>query len=615
MKSKIILALILIVVVAIQSLRIKNIESFFQLNQKYSFQLEEPLDGNLNILKKDKILVLYQENENSSQKILEGIKESFDFSRVDYDLYPINTEKVIDIKEYSRVIITAENYHGFRKENFQSIKSEVFNGMPLFILQRSFQSPFNSLAGIKQVNEFKNTKGLVLEKEIFPGLKDLKLPEDMIESSGIDFQLEENLDIIAHSLEGVPLIWKKEHGKGKIIYTNATFFQGKIVRGLMKQLFAYYSPVTFYPILNSKVVHIDDYPAPIPEGKHPLITAEYGMKIKDFYNDIWWEDMKALAAREKLKYSTFAIIKYNAEVEKLGEITIPKRTMEELSRRGREVKMTGGEIGLHGYNHNSLGVLGEINFGDYGYTPWENIRGIKEGIEAAKDTMKKIYGEKLEIYSYVAPSNLLGKSGKAALVESLPSLKVFSGVFYGAPEQELGFFVQEIGRDKDYPQIYSIPRFSSGFVKDDGIMWQIFNGIAGYGYLSHFIHPDDLLDAERGKNKSWGKLKIEFGDIFSQVNKKFPMLQPSVQSELTREYMVLEKLDVDYGIEEGKLFINTKNFTEKFYAQLRLRGRKISRIEGGEIYPVESKDRETNLYIVKIDKPSAIINLEEINEK
>ncbi|MGL5578696.1 MAG: DUF2194 domain-containing protein, partial [Fusobacteriaceae bacterium] len=131
----------------------------------------------------------------------------------------------------------------------------------------------------------------------------------------------------------------------------------------------------------------------------------------------------------------------------------------------------------------------------------------------------------------------------------------------------------------------------------------------------HFIHPDDLLDPERGKNKSWGKLKIEFGDIFSQVNKKFPMLQPSIQSELTREYMVLEKLDVDYGIEEGKLLINTRNFTEKFYAQLRLRGKKISRIEGGEIYPVESKDRETNLYIVKIDKPSVIINLEERNEK
>ncbi|MGL4969004.1 MAG: DUF2194 domain-containing protein, partial [Fusobacteriaceae bacterium] len=248
MKSKIILALILLVVLAIQSLRIRNIESYFQLNQKYSFQLGEPRDGNLNIPKKDKILVLYQDNENSSKKILEGIKESFDFSRVDYDFYPINTEKMIDVKEYSRVIITAENYHGFRKENFQSIKSEIFNGMSLFILQRSFQSPFNSLAGIKATKEFKETKGLILEKEVFPGLKDLNLPGELIESSGIDFQLEENLDIVARSLEGVPLIWKKDHGEGKIIYTNATFFQGKIVRGLMKQLIAYYSPVTFYPI-------------------------------------------------------------------------------------------------------------------------------------------------------------------------------------------------------------------------------------------------------------------------------------------------------------------------------------------------------------------------------
>ena len=45
-------------------------------------------------------------------------------------------------------------------------------------------------------------------------------------------------------------MWIRKYGEGKVFFSNTTLFQGKIFRGVMKQLIAYVEDVTFFPILN-----------------------------------------------------------------------------------------------------------------------------------------------------------------------------------------------------------------------------------------------------------------------------------------------------------------------------------------------------------------------------
>ncbi len=609
MKSKYILTLVLISVLFFQELRIKNIEDLFNLNQEYSFALPKPISGDLKIENPKRYLILYGESSEGAIEIKNAIEEVFNFSRVKYDSLPISVETTLDFSKYSLIILTSENYKGLLKTNYLGIKTRVENGGNLFIAQRSYKSPFNNIAGIEKIGNFIETKSFNFKKDIFPGMKKLK-PENIIfGSSGLNFKLKNDIDVIASTDDNIPLMWFENYGKGKVFYNNSTLFQGKIFRGVMKQVISYMEDVSFYPILNSKVLHLDDFPSPIPLLENEIIRREYGMNTGEFFNLIWWQDMMGIVNREKLKMTGFIIIDYNDKTLKNNIIRANKRTFNDLSKRGRELKSVGGELGIHGYNHYSLGLENEIDFKDYGYTPWENIDAMETGLRVIQEEIKSLYGEDFDIYSYVPPSNLLPISGKKALVSVFDHLKVFCGIFYG--EEELGLLLQEVGRDPDFPNIYALPRMSSGFFYTDTVMWQIYNAIGAYGYLSHFVHPDDIMDKKRGDGKSWEELKTEFEKIFSTVNSNYSVLKPQIQSEMTYDYSVIEKLDIDYEMKNNIVYINIKNYEGKFDSHFRVKGKKIQKIIGGT-FKLISRTESDSFYIITAQGPELKIITEDL---
>ncbi|MGL5188442.1 MAG: DUF2194 domain-containing protein [Cetobacterium sp.] len=609
MKSKYILGLVLITVFFFQELRIKNLEDLFNLKQIYNFNLPDPISGNLKIEKPEKYLILYGDGSEGSQDIKNGLEEIFNFSKVKYDSISISTDEVLDFSEYSLIILAVENYSGLLKENFLGIKNKIEKGGNLFITQRSYRSPFNQMAGIEKIGEFIETKSFNLKKDIFPGLKELKPGSIIFGSSGLKMDLKKDIDVIATTDTNEPLMWIRKYGEGKIFFSNTTLFQGKIFRGIMKQLIAYVEDVTFFPILNSKILQIDDFPSPIPVVQNEIIKKEYGMDTSEFFNLIWWQDMMGIAERQRLKMTGFIIIEYNDLTIKDKIVKVGKKTFDDLSKRGRELKSVGGELGLHGYNHYSLGLKKEIDYEDYGYTPWESIDAMKKGLTVAKDEIKNIYGENFNIYSYVAPSNLLPVSGKKAIVETFTKLKAFCGIFYG--EHEPGLLLQEVGRDPDFKDIYSLPRMSSGFFYTDTIIWQIYNAIGAYGYLSHFIHPDDIMDKERGNGKSWEELKAEFEKIFSTVNSNYPVLKSQIQSEMTYDYSIIENIEVEYERKDNMVLVNIKNYRGKFDSHFKVKNKKIVKILGGDFKFISTSENES-FYIVTVKEPEVKIILEDL---
>lgn len=609
MKFKIMLSFILISVIIFFLLRKKGLDEYNTLKQNYNFTLPRSKDGNLKIENPKKYIIFYSGELNGQEDIVKGLEESFKFSKVNYDMDSIATEKKWNLNKYGVVIIVAENYKGIRKNLFLEIKKYVENGGKLLITGRSYRSPFNKMAGIESMGEFIETKTFNFKKDIFPGFRELKPDTIIFGSSGIDFKLSSDVEIIAETNEGKALMWRRKVGKGEVFYNNNTLFQGKIFRGIMKQLVSWLDDVSFYPIVNAKVLHIDDFPSPIPAMKNKIIKEEYGMDTSGFFNVIWWKDMQGIAARQRLKFTGLVIADYNDATTKNKLIKLNKRTLEELSKRGRELKAAGGEIGLHGYNHYSLALKNEIIFSHYGYTPWGSIKEMEMGLDIAKEAIEEVFGKYVNIYSYVAPSNLLPKSGKEALINALPYINSICGIFYG--EYEPGLLLQEVGRDPDFPQLYSLPRFSSGFFYNDVISWQILNGIAGYGYLSHFIHPDDIMDTERGNGKNWEYLSKGLEKIFSKINEFYPLLKPEIQSEMTYEYMKIEGIKVAYELVKNKVFINIEDFRGEFDAHFRLKGKKIKRIKGAEFSLLQKTDEDI-LYILTVKEPEVEIIVEDL---
>ncbi len=605
MKFKYFMLITFITVLGLQYFRVKELHTHFTLKQEKDFFIPEGTKGDLNIEKPQKHLLLYSEDGVGTREILYNLDKIFEFTKAKRDIHDISSYNG-KVEGYSSIIIVAEDFTGMSKRVFLDIKKFIQSGGSLIVLERSFKSPFNSMGGILHIDGFTETSGVKFYTSFFPGMETTKPSGELISGSSLKLNLSSEADIIAASDDDTPLIWETPYGKGRVIYSNTSIFEGNTTRGLLTQLIAYGNDYFIMPVFNSKVAHIDDFPAPIPAGDNEKIHDEYNMNNINFFKKVWWPDMESIAKRQKLRYTGFIIGDYTDATDKRKIVDFTEKLKETTGYFGREIFQDGGELGVHGYNHFSLALEGGINFDDYGYTPWTSIDDMVFSLEKLKGLTQNLYGEEVKIFSYVAPSNLLTKEGKEALTLALPDLKSISGIYLG--DYEPGLLLQEVGRDPDYPQVYSLPRFSAGFHYSKDLMWGIYNAIGAYGSVSHFVHPDDITDQERGQGKSWEELKKEYEKIFYEINIHFPLLDQDVQSDATLKYMKMEDLEISHEKVKNIIKVNFSNYKGPVNTFVRIRGDKIKNVENGEFHLIE-KTKKDNLYLVRFDTEKSHIIL------
>lgn len=612
MKFRYFFILILIIAVLLQANRVIEKSSYLSLKQNISFEKEPAKNSTLDIENESKYLIFYNPKSESSKKALYNLEKIFEFTKNEFSVVKITD--VPDISTYKYFIFATDDFIGFRKKVFEEIKNKVSTqGGTLFVFLGIKDNPFNKIAGIKKVKKFLNRETEIkFEQKVFPGVDDWSPSKVAMESDGIDVELAEDTNIIAYIGEKNPFIWERIYGNGRVIYGNTNIFEDKILRGVMNQIISYGSDWYINPILKGKLVHLDDFPSPIPRFESEVIRKAYNMDTGDFYNKIWWQDMLGLAARHKLVYTGFIIIDYNniIELKNMGEL--PTITLQDLEKRGRELFIHGGELGVHGFNHNPLVFDGDIDFEALEYVPWKSDEDIKGGMERLRNLVKELFGRKVNLYSYVAPSNILKSRGKKALVQGIPTLKTISGLFYG---EERGSYITEIGRDSEIDTIYNFPRFSSGFAYDIDEIWATFNAVALYGYMSHFVHPDDIISSDdRYFGKDWEGSFKDFEKTIIESEKRYPYLDGITASELTKRYMNIEDLKISSQRDKNKIKIAIDNFRSPFSAWMRIRGEEIKSISSGN-YRLLNKYNNNNFYLIEFQSPDTIIELKERVEK
>lgn len=606
MKFKYFFIIILLLAGILQFNRIMDKGKYFSVKQEFTFEKAPAKNTTLTFENPQKYLIFYNPSSKVSKDILYNLEKTFEFTKAEFDIVKITDTP--DISKYDYFIFVTDNFLGFKKIIFEDIKEKLLSkGGTLFILANTEYNPFNEVAGIDKINRLSdNEHGINFTRKIFPGIDSFSPGDTMLSSSVYDVSLAEDVSVLAKTNNNLPLIWEKNLGKGRIIYTNSNFFEGNIVRGLMNQIISYGSDWYINPILNSKLIQIDDFPSPVPRYNNETIRKSYGMDTGDFYNKIWWKDMVALSERRNLIFSGFIIIDYNNNIHSSDMKEIPKITLLDLDKRARELLLYQGEIGIHGYNHNPLVFEGDTDFKALSYVPWDSDADIVAGLKNVSSTVENLLGKNIKLYSYVPPSNILKERGEKDLLEAFPDLKTISSIFYG--DESKGAFVTEVGRDEKFPSIYTMPRFSSGFSYDKDDLWGIFNALAVYGYMSHFVHPDDVISDDRGFGKDWNQLYHEFEKVILEVEKRFPYLEPSTDSGLTQKYMNIEDLKIHSEKDGNTLKIGLENFRNPFSALVRIRHDDIKSISSGE-YRLVNKYGDNSIYLIKFTNENTIIEL------
>lgn len=399
---------------------------------------------------------------------------------------------------------------------------------------------------------------------------------------------------VSEADSGVPILWECDYGEGKILMMNQVL-TGKVCRGFLCAAYSKLDEVFAYPVINGSVFYIDDFPSPVPSGESQYIEEEYGVNISYFYTNIWWPDMLALEEEYGIVHTGLIIEDYSDEVD--GPFVEQNET-ERFVFFGNMLLNEGGELGFHGYNHMPL-VLENFDYkGLYdSYNKWPSTENMQSAITQLYDFSSTLYPE-ARFGVYVPPSNILSEEGREALRNSWSDLRVIAAVY---DEGEVEYTQEfEVGEDG----IVDAPRITSGTLISEYQTLNAFSELTFHYVQSHFLHPDDVLDVDRGAEAGWTKMYENFKAYVDYIYTAAPgirNLSGSGFGEAVREF---DKISVQRELKDGELHLTLGGFYQEAYFMVRMNEGEPNTVTGGTLEHLTG-----DLYLLHATSDSITIEL------
>lgn len=399
---------------------------------------------------------------------------------------------------------------------------------------------------------------------------------------------------VSEADSGVPILWECDYGEGKILMMNQVL-TGKVCRGFLCAAYSKLDEVFAYPVINGSVFYIDDFPSPVPSGESQYIEEEYGVNISYFYTNIWWPDMLALEEEYGIVHTGLIIEDYSDEVD--GPFVEQNET-ERFVFFGNMLLNEGGELGFHGYNHMPL-VLENFDYkGLYdSYNKWPSTENMQSAITQLYDFSFALYPE-ARFGVYVPPSNILSEEGREALRNSWSDLRVIAAVY---DEGEVEYTQEfEVGEDG----IVDAPRITSGTLISEYQTLNAFSELTFHYVQSHFLHPDDVLDVDRGAEAGWTKMYENFKAYVDYIYTAAPGIRNLSGSGFGEAIREFDKISVQRELKDGALHLTLGGFYQEAYFMVRMNEGEPNTVTGGTLEHLTG-----DLYLLHATSDSITIEL------
>lgn len=590
------------VFVMLQNFGISNTVSPTILVQE--FKTLSPSDGNADGVQPFKTLILTDEGSDLSMQTASNMQAVTTQMKMHTDLN-LMSDQLPEFSGYDLVIFTALFGSGDTKV-IDALFSYASDGGKVFFTNianwdSAFSIYFTNL-GILEYDEIRGgtaeTDTITIKSDFFPTAPvETSISGWAANTQTMVLTLKSDVNIHMSAVidsESLPLLWSLDYGKGGLMVSIGNMLQNKHNRGIAAGAICTLLERYIYPVYDAVAIFIDDFPAPLPEGFDEKIKAEYNRDIHTFYQDIWWPEMVAIGNAYRLGYTGLLVSTYNDLVQppfewKNNDYSHHRMFAASLLRNG-------WELGLHGYNHNSLMLKSSYGDNEPLYPPWPDIKNMVLSLEellTLGDNLAKNY----KFTTYVPPSNLLSQEGRQAVGEAVPDLYVISGHFL-ISDDITGVYTQEFGIDED--GVVNLPRLTAGMVPDTSERWVVLNGMAMYGVVSHFIHPDDVLDDERSYGLSWSDMYKGFDEFLDLIRKTMPDIRGMTSTQTAIEIERVEQLGMTLQFSEGMLEVNLTNFVGETHFFARLPAPPVQ-TEGCTVTQIN--DFNHSYYVVKATSP------------
>jgi hypothetical protein len=551
---------------------------------------------------------------DSDQDGVEDVKEQFDqilldmkIAHRDVDIATDGADAIPSLTSFDRVIVLMPSLDGLGT-HLTDIMSWVSAGGSLMLGMTPDNSNYlqaiASKLGIESAGyDYATAESIVPSDDFMLGGGERYEFSDPFDSS-LSVSLRETAHVWAKTGDaGTPLIWSNDCGSGHTVVCNIGIYD-KVMRGFYASAISLLGDATAYPVINSAVFYLDDFPSPVPSGDGTYIKRDYGLSIADFYTKVWWPDLQKLAQKYGIRYTGVMIENYEDAVNQ----TEPARQADTTQFRyfGGMLLQMGGELGFHGYNHQPL-ALWDTDYGTlYDYKTWKNketlVASLNELIAFQDEVLPNAHGS-----VYVPPSNILSARVRKLIGTDVPRIKTIASTYF-EDGTDLPY-VQEFGVASD--GIVEQPRIVSGGMVDDSYMRLAAVSELNMHYVStHFMHPDDLLDPDRGAKEGWEVYKGGLTDYLDWLSKSAPDLRRQTGSECSGAIQRFSSVTVSVDTSADAWTLSLGNFHDEAWLMFRANNGEPGAVTGGEITHLTG-----DLYLVKATDKTVTIARKEGGDK
>ena len=546
-------------------------------------------------------LVIRNSADEASEQAWTQFQQIFKDMKVGTDVVDLQSDSVIpDYDEYETVVVLLSDISPLKEKLLELCDWVSEGGNALFALtlqKTAYTSIIEQKLGIIS-SGYENTvvDSIYFEPDFMLGGGQAYEITDPYDSAW-SVQLSEQAKVHAQVEDenGQPVIWENQYGKGKFVVDNFGLYE-KAVRGFYAASYSLLTDVGIYPVINGSTFYLDDFPSPVPNGDGTYVKRDYEMSISEFYMNVWWPDMLELASDHGIHYTGVMIENYEDATD--GMIEKQKDT-KRFEYFGNMLLHQGGELGYHGYNHQPLS-LPNTDYGDVlPYDTWKNQSAMKKAVKELVRFGDEIFPS-TSMSVYVPPSNVLSAEGRRMLAKEFPQIRtIASNYFTGEFAYVQEFEVAEDG-------IVEQPRIISGAIIDGYMKMAALSELNMHFVNSHFIHPDDLLDEDRGAALGWEKLKGNLSDYMDWLDDSAPSLRQLTGSELSGAIQRYGAVTFTKTMTDQAIKLELDNFYDEVYFMVRINEGTPGDVSGGKLTHLTG-----NLYLLKAKEPTVTIEKSE----
>ncbi|WP_368153753.1 DUF2194 domain-containing protein [Collinsella aerofaciens] len=551
---------------------------------------------------------------DSDQDSVDDVKDQFDqilldmkIAHRDVDIATDGADAIPSLTSFDRVIVLMPSLDGLGT-HLTDLMSWVSTGGSLMLGMTPDNSNYlqaiASKLGIESAGyDYAKAESIVPSEDFMLGGGERYEFSDPFDSS-LSVSLRDTAHVWAKTGDaGTPLIWSNDCGSGHTVVCNIGIYD-KVMRGFYASAISLLGDATAYPVINSAVFYLDDFPSPVPSGDGTYIKRDYGLSVADFYAKVWWPDLQKLAQKYGIRYTGVMIENYEDAVNQ----TEPARQADTTQFRyfGGMLLQMGGELGFHGYNHQPL-ALWDTDYGTlYVYKTWKNketlVASLNELIAFQDEVLPNAHGS-----VYVPPSNILSTRARKLIGTDVPRIKTIASTYF-EDGTDLPY-VQEFGVASD--GIVEQPRIVSGGMVDDSYMRLAAVSELNMHYVStHFMHPDDLLDPDRGAKEGWEVYKGGLVDYLEWLTKSAPDLRHQTASECSGAIQRFSSVTVSVDTSADAWTLSLGNFHDEAWLMFRANNGEPGAVTGGELTHLTG-----NLYLLKANDKTVTIERKEGGDK